>query len=310
MHVAGLGAVMRHLSIAIIAAVSTVVFAPVASAADMPRKAPVVTPPPPPVYSWTGFYVGANIGGGWADRDVTSIPNDPLVAAVYRLGGAPPPISFKSSSVIGGLQLGYNWQFNRNWLVGIEADFDWSGIDGSGTSTGVITIAQTQVPITQTASEKINWFGTVRARLGFLPVDNLLAYVTGGFAYGRVEHSATYINNSAAPLTGSGFGFSFTCGPFAPCFAGSSSDVVGGWTVGGGVEYAIWQRWTLRAEYLYVSLDNKSVTQAGTALLIPGSTLSSTNANFDRTTFNVARIALNYKFGDWAGLNPQPLPPR
>lgn len=208
------------------------------------------------------------------------------------------------------MQLSYNWQFNSNWLIGIEADFDWSGIDGSDTSAGVITLGPVQVPFTQTASEKINWFGTVRARLGFLPVDNLLAYVTGGFAYGRVEHSATYINNCAAPLTGAGFGFSFICGSFAPCFAGSSSDVVGGWTVGGGLEYAIWQRWTLRAEYLYVSLDSKSVTQAGTALSIFGTTLSSTNANFDRTTFNVARIALNYKFGDWAGLNPQPLPPR
>jgi len=284
----------RFVAFAITVIVAT---ASSAFAADLPVKAGPA-PVAAPVYSWTGFYIGANIGGGWGDRDVNTVANDPLAVLTFNsLSGGPPPISFTSSGVVGGVQLGYNWQFNRNWLAGIEADFSGSGIDGSGTSSGVINGGLAGLfPFTQTASEKIRWFGTVRARLGYLPVDNLLIYATGGFAYGRVEHSATYINNGPVPLNVTGFGFSYTCGAFAPCFNGLSNDVSGGWTVGGGIEYAIWQRWTLRAEYLYVSLDSRSVTQTGVALAVPGNAVSSVNANFDRTTFNVARIGVNYRF--------------
>lgn len=285
---------MGRLSAGLIA-VSVLAFTQVASAADLPRKAPAA-PPPPPVYSWTGFYVGGNIGGGWGNRDVDFFPNDPLMVSFFGSGNAaPPPIAFRTSGVVGGLQLGYNWQVNRNWLVGLETDFNWSGIDGSGSNTQIIQAGPGgPIPFTQTVGETIKWFGTVRMRLGYLPTDNLLAYVTGGFAYGRVEHTGIYTDN------GNGYGivtptFSFICAPGSTCFAGSSSDVATGWTAGGGFEYAIWQRWTLKAEYLYVSLEGKSITE--TALQInPGTLPSSFNANYNRTSFNVARVGVNYRF--------------
>jgi outer membrane immunogenic protein len=154
------------------------------------------------------------------------VANDPASALQFNavVGGAPPPGSFRTSGVIGGLQLGYNYQLNRNWLIGVEADFDRAGIKGSGTSSGATTPAPFSVPFSATADEYIKWFGTVRARLGYLPADNLLVYVTGGFAYGQIERSGSYVNNGTAGFTVNGVGgnFDFTCGPGATCFTGST----------------------------------------------------------------------------------------
>ena len=264
-----------------------------ASAADLPRKAPAA-PPPTPVYSWTGFYVGGNVGGGWADRDVAYFSNDIgadaflLNTAINNGGNLAPPSSFDSSGVVGGLQVGYNWQFNRNWLAGLEADFDWSGVKGSTTSiaTGGAFINAASF------EERLKWFGTVRARLGFLPIDNLLLFGTGGFAYGRLERTASF------SYPGSGYGLGIggppnaNCNAPTTCFAGSSSDVATGWTVGGGVEYAVWQRWTVKAEYLYVSLKGDSVTEVALGVTQP----ASLTATFGRANFNIARVGANYRF--------------
>lgn len=285
---------MHRLLAASIGTVCTIALTQIASAADLPVKAPAAPIAVP--NNWSGFYVGAHIGGGWGNRDVNFSPIDPLITSFFALqDGAPAPISFRTSGVIGGLQLGYNWQFNRNWLAGLETDFSWSGMDGSGSNSHIVNGGPGGlIPFTQTVSESIKWFGTVRARLGYLPTDNLLAYVTGGFAYGRVEHTGTYTD------TGNSYGiangtFSFLCTSGVACFAGSSSKVATGWTVGGGVEYAIWQHWTLKAEYLYVSLEGKSITETALAFT-PGETPSSFTAHFNRTNFNVARVGVNYRF--------------
>jgi len=281
---------MRQLVIAAIA-VSAAAVTQIAAAADLPVKAPA--PVAAPVHNWTGFYVGANIGGGWGNRNVDYSPNDPLMVDF----GAPPATSFRTSGVLGGLQLGYNWQFNRNWLLGLEADFDGSGMDGSGANSVVADFGPGGlVPFTQTANEKIKWFGTARMRLGYVPRDNLLAYVTGGFAYGRVEHNGIYVDNGIGTgINLIGPNFSFLCTAASTCFSGSSSDVATGWTVGGGLEYAIWQHWTLKAEYLYVSLEGKSVTETAVSFS-PGFTPASFNANYNRTSFNVGRVGVNYRF--------------
>jgi outer membrane immunogenic protein len=284
------GLLMRRLSATFIAAVSTVAFTQLAAAADLPRKAPIYTPPP--VYSWTGFYIGANIGGGWGGRSVGYTPNDPEADALFRFGGAPPRASFTSSGVVGGIQAGYNWQFSSRWLVGFETDFDWSGIKGSGSTSGVYA-PYFSAPFNAPVEERIEWFGTVRARLGYLPMDDLLLYATGGFAYGRLKQSGSWITSNG--FAASGGGFDILCTTNVTCFAGSSSHIATGWVAGGGLEYSLWQKWSLKAEYLYVSLDSKSVTESSVAFS-PGDLPASFKANFSRANFNVARVGLNYRF--------------
>jgi outer membrane immunogenic protein len=262
-----------------------------AFAADMPAKAP-----PAVQQSWDGFYVGGNVGYGWGtNRKVSYSPNDPESTFIFITGaGAPPPVSFKESGALGGLQLGYNWQLNRNWLAGLETDFDWSGVKGSGLSAGTIAAAGPGT-IAAPVNEQVTWFGTVRGRLGYLPMNDLLTYVTGGVAYGHVSHTGSYVNNG--PFFGNTIGgFTAFCATGVACYAGSSSTTAAGWTVGAGFEYALGKNWSLKAEYLYVNLGSHSLTQTALVPLNPAATLSSFNANYSSTALNVARVGLNYHF--------------
>jgi outer membrane immunogenic protein len=128
---------------------------------------------------------------------------------------------------IGGGQAGYNWQ-RGTWLLGIEADFQGSDERGSG---DVCTVAGCPAGSTAfTANYKLDWFGTVRGRVGFLPAERVLLYATGGLAYGHFAADA----------------------PLLPLSWGSTR---AGWTVGGGVEAAIDHNWSVKLEYLYMDLE-------------------------------------------------------
>jgi outer membrane immunogenic protein len=258
-------------------------------AADLPVKAPPMPASPAPVYSWTGFYVGANIGGGWGTPNIGFTANDPATATLFSAGGLPPGGSLTTSGVLGGPQIGYNWQVNRNWLVGIESDFQWSGINGSVSGTNAPFGLG---PMTSMEDERLKWFGTARARLGYLPADRLLTYATGGFAYGRIDHSGSYVNNGATfPFTGGPI--TVTCIAGAPCYAGSSASTATGWTLGAGFEYALSNNLTVKAEYLYVSLGATSMRE--TAILSVPSP-ASFNLNYGNSNFNVARVGFNYRY--------------
>lgn len=263
-------------------------------------KAPVV----PPV-SWTGFYAGAEIGGAWAHRGVNYTSNDPVAALLLSGGVGLPgeqPItsnSFNMSGVTGGFEAGYNWQLERNWLVGIEADFSGSDLKGTGNTTSFIQ----QVPgatFTQTVSvqQKIDWYGTLRGRLGWLPTQDVLLFATGGFAYGKVTNSGNYSVNGpfVAPLNGDLPGVSFGCNTNSTCFAGSSSSIRTGWTLGGGGEWMFWRNWSAKVEYQYVNLGGDGVRLTAVAVNTPGATPSSFNANFSRDDFHVVRAGVNYHF--------------
>jgi outer membrane immunogenic protein len=150
------------------------------------------------------------------------------------------------------------------------------------------------LPFASTVDEDVKWFGTVRGRLGWLPWNNLLIYGTGGFAYGRVNHTGS-LGGSFSRLPAP----SFSCsnGVTTTCFAGSSGNTATGWTAGGGVEYALWQQWSLKLEYLYVSLASNGLMETALSTLHPGlTTPASFNANFSHTNFNVVRVGLNYQF--------------
>jgi outer membrane immunogenic protein len=293
---------MRRIVVGVFAA--SLCLASQAFAADMPVKAP---PPPPaaPAPSWTGFYVGGEVGGAWGDPHLSYVGNDPA-AQVQVNGGAgltgQQPVfanSFKMSGVTGGIEAGYNWQVDPKWLLGIETDFNGSNLKGTGNSTSFLQT--TPGPYTQTVSvqQTIDWYGTLRGRLGFLPASNLLVFGTGGLAYGRVANSGNYsaIGSPVGPFSGALGGFSFSCtANGSPCFAGSSSQIRVGYTLGGGIEWLVWRNWSVKAEYQYVNLGSAPLRVAAVATTAGGPIPASFNANFARDDFQVVRAGVNYHF--------------
>jgi outer membrane immunogenic protein len=195
----------------LLASAALVAFAGAASAADMPARMATKAVPYVQMYNWTGFYIGANLGYGWA-RDTA--------------GGS----STNLNGVIGGGQIGYNWQMN-NLVLGIETDFQGSGQRASG--TGLVL----GVPFS--VSERVRYFGTVRGRLGYA-WDRTLLYVTGGYAYTNI-------------------GGDLSVGAFST----SSNTTKSGYTVGAGLEYAFAGPWSVKAEYLYVDSGTTTLTLAG-----------------------------------------------
>jgi outer membrane immunogenic protein len=159
----------------LLATVAVAAFATTASAADMAARMPTkAVPYVSAAYNWTGLYVGANVGYGWART------SDDLGAVSGNLNG-----------VIGGGQIGYNWQMN-NLVLGFETDLQGSGQSQSWSATGV--------GFTATGTDRVRYFGTVRGRLGFA-WDRTLLYVTGGYAYTNVGADASF---TAGGVTTSG----------------------------------------------------------------------------------------------------------
>ena len=180
-----------------------------ASAADLPVKAPMMAPAP--IFSWTGFYVGLNLGGKWADVDHT-VSNG---ATTFDFGRD------TASSVIGGGQLGYNWQIGA-WVLGIEGDIDAQDFNRSR------TVGVTVGPFVagDVFSVESKWQASLRGRIGYAAWDRTLLYVTGGAAFTNVKATAALVG----------------VGTF------SADDTRVGGTVGLGLEYAIWNNVSLGIE--------------------------------------------------------------
>jgi outer membrane immunogenic protein len=293
------GILMKKLATAIaaIALIGTPVLA-----ADMAVKAP--PPPPAPVPGWTGFYGGIQFGGGWSDEAVNYSPNDPASAKIFNgkasfSGNQPLATSYRipQSSLVGGFEAGYNWQVVSNWLLGLEADFSFSDINGQASNTSVFTTSLGGITQSTFATQDNDWYGTVRGRLGWLATPNVLLFGTGGFAYGRVAGSANYLLNSATSIGIVGGGFAAICTVDPTCFTGSSSAISTGWTAGGGAEWLLDQHWSAKIEYLFVDLGTETVRINANPLPPAASPLlpASFNAAF-RDQFNVVRLGLNYHF--------------
>ncbi|WP_332116708.1 outer membrane protein [Azorhizobium caulinodans] len=216
-----------------------------AAAADLATRYPVKAPVAPvaPVFSWTGFYIGANAGyGGDKYNYDFGVPTTATA-------------STNSSGFFAGGQIGYNYQFANNVVLGLETDLQWSGIDG--TLNTVTPGASTNI------KSSLDYFGTVRARVGYA-FDRFLPYITGGMAYGKTK-------TEGSQFSGTGF------------TTFDDSDTKVGWTIGGGVEYAITNNWTFKTEYQYVDLGNSDYGIG-------------TNAVSVDNKFHTVRAGVNYKF--------------
>ena len=249
---------MKKLLLATTAVV--VLAATSAGAADLrPAYRPA---PPPPVYTWTGLYWGANVGYSWGHAKHDTV--------LRLLGGgiATSSESQKIDGVIGGVQSGYNYQFGA-WVWGWETDIQASGQKGGST----LQLTGLGLPLTTlTSDHKLEWFGTARSRLGVLWGPNVLLYGTAGVAYGQVKDT-----NS---ITTVGVG----------SVIGTFKDVKAGWTAGAGVEGVLGGGWSAKLEYLYIDLGKTENTIATPGL---GTLVNETR----RYTDNIVRVGLNYKWG-------------
>ena len=247
-----------------------------AFAADMPVKAPVYKAPVAAAYNWTGCYLGGNVGYSWGrtkgDYNYPDLAPDPFgVTSAFS-------VSHHLNGVIGGGQIGCNWQTDRQWVLGLEADFQGSGErDSNGFSD---PFSDGEGFAAHSIESKIEWFGTVRARAGYLITPTLLLYGTGGLAYGKVSifDTVTMASDPGRFIQSNG------------STAIGDSKINVGWTLGAGIEGALlnWQNWTWKVEYLY--LDLGSLSGAGIDPLVG---TFSWNAKF---TDNIVRVGLNYKF--------------
>jgi outer membrane immunogenic protein len=266
-----------------------------AMAADMPLRMPVKAPPPP-VETWTGFYLGINGGGSIGHSPTTDgqIFNSPTPALNGIILGNE---SFNHSPIGGifGGQAGFNWQLAPNIVWGVEADGQWSGekdtasLFACGTqNTAFFGPGGQAFNECLSDEQKLRWFATARARLGWAD-SRWLWYVTGGGAWGQVEDNETLGITPAIGFT--------TAGPLlAGVTAASFTHTKGGWTVGGGVETKLWSGWSVKLEYLFVDLG--SYTDSFTiAAAAPGNTVTtSTTSHFQD---HIVRAGLNYRF--WGG---------
>lgn len=200
-----------------------------AFAADLPVKArpyqqqPIFTP------SWTGLYIGGQVGYANADWG-----NSPLFANIGPFVTGVPVGGTSGDGVTGGGHVGYNYQM-ANWVFGVEADFNWTGANSS--TYQLITVGP---GLALNTTRNLDHYGTVRARLGYAAWDRTLLYVTGGWAYGK--SNATIIGTGAIG------------GPFTT----SASNTHSGWTVGAGFDYMITANWIVGAEYKHIDLGGET----------------------------------------------------
>ena len=248
-------------------------------AADLPSyKGPPI--PPPPVFSWTGFYFGVNLGGGWRERHYDN-------GSAFLFGPFGPfgpfagvfPVGFggfafnnnndnNSGGVVGGGQSGFNYQFTPWLVVGYESDIQGTSIGSGGGNNNFFGSGG--------GGDRISYFSTIRGRIGVTPFDpRILIYGTGGFAYGEVRHTDPFL------------------------FGSSWSHIKTGWTAGGGVEWApaAFPRWSVKVEYLYTDLSGGGWNN--------NFGFGFNNGNgWNHTRFHTVRAGLNYHFNLFSLLIP------
>jgi len=250
---------MQSKFIALLSGVLSLGLVNAASAADMAVKArPMVAPVM--VYNWSGCYVGANIGGGWARTGQDRIAQ--VDGTVFV-----PPTNYGSSDgsdFIGGGQIGCDYQFAGNWVIGIQGMFDFGNINSEHTLPAFPTFYSTN-----TVKNTI----TLTGRIGYLFAPQLLGYVKGGGAWARTDHSI--------------YGF----GP--PVFLSESANGNdrSGWTVGGGLEWMFAPGWSVFGEYNYMDFGDKDITFVAAPGLVGF-------ADVVRTRLEVSQflVGVNYKF--------------
>jgi outer membrane immunogenic protein len=231
-----------------------------ANAADMYRAPEGLSYKDAPVYEpWAGFYVGVNGGYGWGSSNkVTDVQDNQTQGTITSVSN-----SFNSDGGFGGGQIGYNWQRDR-LVFGLEADIEGAHLSGSTTSSVV-------PGVTATGTSTLDWFGTVRGRVGYTFSGSGLIYATGGFAFGGVKDQLSKVDGD---------------GPGSL----SNSKIATGYVVGGGVEYLLSPKWSVKAEYQYIDLGKDSYSIDQRSIIIDTGYLDADHS------YSTVRLGVNYHF--------------
>jgi outer membrane immunogenic protein len=249
-----------------------------AMAADMAVKARPMAPPVP-IYVWNGWYAGVNVGYGWGTEEHstetvltgTAFPTAGGVVAGQPLYGSPNSFRSRAEGVLGGGQIGYNYQISPNGVIGFEADIQGADIKAHNNCILGCGAPVTLFPLTgqdrafgvvfgaDSFKSKIDWFGTVRARAGYA-AGPVLLYVTGGLAYGDVSTTGSVAGATVRISNGNVLN-TFAGGSSGSNFGSDSNDKTKvGWTAGFGAEGKLsWNpAWSIKGEFLYIDLGNSN----------------------------------------------------
>lgn len=268
-----------------LASTALIALAGVATAADLPRRAAPVVVPVAPIFTWNGFYFGDHTGVIFGETRIRTRGNADNTRANVAGNRRPASIRLDDDvSIISGLQAGYNFQFG-NVVAGIEADIAYTG----GVKDRAIFVSS--VGDVSVFRQEMDFFGTIRGRLGFTTFNNVLLYGTGGLAFAGVDSRVGFLRN--------------TDGAFQ--FLAKNDTVEVGYAVGGGIEFQLptqlsflnfvgpiigARNVTVKAEYLYFDLNDRTLLVDA----VPGVGLNSYNSRFD-TTGHIGKVGLNYRFG-------------
>jgi outer membrane immunogenic protein len=248
---------MRRFRVALLAVVAVVGLASVCSAADMPVKAQPV--PPRVIPAWTGFYIGGEFGGAWGHEVGSTV-----FTTAFSTAGSQTPGDI--SGILGGLEIGYNYQVAPSWVVGVNADWLWTNTKGSTSRAGNIA------GVLENGSTKVHWYSTVTGRVGYA-MNDWLFYGKGGVAFSSADYNAN--------------------ATFGGIVVENASNTVNrtGWTVGAGVEkklQMISPNVTAKLEYDYLDFGTDQIL-----FTFPG---FGVNGADTRTHVHVVKAGLGFLF--------------
>ena len=263
-----------------------------ASAADLRVRPPIVAPVP--LFNWTGCYIGGYVGGAWNERDVTFTDLGNSTFRAFSGGAVPGRLEGSHSwnaglddSFIGGGTLGCNWQpVGSPFVFGFEGEVGFLELEGSAFDPLRSPTLPAITPDVLGSAKIGDWYGMITGRLGYAAWDRVLLYAKGGAAFVPVRTSVADTCNATG------------CGNWITSTA--VDDTLTTWTVGGGIEWAFANNWTLKGEYMFIGLDDTftscNVATAQNGAIIRGGPFC---FNHDFGGVHTAKIGLNYRFSPW-----------
>jgi outer membrane immunogenic protein len=240
-----------------------------------PPHADMALPSPLVLWGWSGFHVGVNAGWGESAANAVNNSGTGIFAAAIPAGQIPASINLAQGGFLGGGQVGYDWQVGPSWVLGMEGDFD----GGAGTKNSAGAAGKTIAPFSTTYARELDTLGTFRGRLGYLMAPDQLWYVTGGLAFGQTKIGSAFICATCVPASQSQTGTAL-----------ETSVASTGWTVGTGFEWKFAPAWSIKVEYLFVDLGDRSNTINYTSAGVTNILTSTINERD-----NIVRFGLNYK---------------